>query len=85
MQDQAGVDQKMSVAELIALVRKIREEIEAHGELNELNLLLRDFTLNLLKKRLLQRVEFIQMMESSRPHSTTPVASETSYGQNSAP
>ena len=85
MRDQAEVDQKTSVAELIALLRKIQEEIEAHGELNELNLLLRDFTLNLLKQRLLQRVEFIQMMESSRPNSRTPVASETSYGQNSAP
>jgi len=78
MRDQAEVDQKTSVAELIALLRKIQEEIEAHGELNELNLLLRDFTLELLKQRLLRRVEFVQMIESSRPKSRTSVASGTS-------
>jgi len=78
MRDQAEVDQKTSVAELIALLRKIQEEIEAHGELNELNLLLRDFTLELLKQRLLRRVEFVQMMESSRPKSRISVASGTS-------
>jgi len=60
------------------LLRKIQEEIEAHGELNELNLLLRDFTLELLKQRLLRRVEFVQMIESSRPKSRTSVASGTS-------
>jgi hypothetical protein len=67
MQHQAGVDQKASDAELIALLRKAHEEIEAHGELNELNVLLRDFARELLKQRLLLRVQFVRMMESSRP------------------
>jgi hypothetical protein len=43
MQDKAGVDQKDSVAELIALLRKAQEELAAHGDLNGVNLLLRDF------------------------------------------
>ena len=43
MQDKAGVDHRTSDAKLIALVRKTQDEIEAHGEVNELNLLLRDF------------------------------------------
>jgi hypothetical protein len=42
MQDKAGVDQKASVAELIALLREAQEELEAHGDLNEVNFLLRD-------------------------------------------
>jgi hypothetical protein len=75
MRDQVGVDQKISIAELIASVRKIQEEIAAHGELNELNLLLCDFMIELLKQRLLLRVEFVQMMESSPPKSRAPVAS----------
>jgi len=75
MRDQVGVDQKISIAELIASVRKIQEEIARHGELNELNLLLCDFMIELLRQRLLLRVEFVQMMESSPPKSRAPVAS----------
>jgi hypothetical protein len=67
MQDNAGVDQEVSDAELIALLGRAQEEIEAHGELNELNLLLRDFVRKLLKQHLLHRVEFVRMMELSRP------------------
>ena len=67
MQDKAGVDRKASDAELIALLRKVQEAIEAQGELNELNLLLQDFARELLKKRLLLRVQFVQIMELSRP------------------
>jgi hypothetical protein len=72
--DRAGVNQKTSIAELIASMRKIEEEIAAHGELNEPNLLLRDFAMELLKQKLLLRVEFVQMMESSRPKSRAPFA-----------
>lgn len=54
IQDKAGVDQRASDAELMALLRKAQDEIEAHGELNELNLLLHDFARELLKQRLLQ-------------------------------
>jgi hypothetical protein len=67
MQDEAGVDQKASDAELIALVRRAQEELEAHDESNQLNLLLRDFARELLKQRLLERVEFVLLMEFSRP------------------
>jgi len=49
MQDEAGVDQQASDAELIALVRRAQEELEAHGELNQVSLLLRDFARGLLK------------------------------------
>jgi hypothetical protein len=67
MQDEAGVDQKASDAELIALVRRAQEELEAHSELNQVNLLLRDFARELLKQRLLERVEFVLLMDFSRP------------------
>jgi hypothetical protein len=52
MQDEMEVDQRVSDAELIALVYKAQEEIEAHAGSNEPNLLLRDFARELLKKRL---------------------------------
>ena len=55
MKDTAAVDQKASDAELIALVRQAQEALEAHGELNQVNLLLHDFARELLKQRLLQR------------------------------
>jgi hypothetical protein len=67
MQDKTGVDHKTSDAELIALVRNTQDEIEAPGEVNELNLLLRDFARELLKQRLFIRVEFLRMLELSRP------------------
>ena len=71
MQDKAGVDQKASDAELMAWLRRAQEELEAHGELNQVNLLLRDFARELLKQRLLRRVEFVQMMEWRRPGQRT--------------
>jgi hypothetical protein len=66
MQDEAGVDPKASDAELMALVRRAQEELEARGELNQVNLLLSDFARELLKQRLLRRVEFVRMIELSR-------------------
>jgi hypothetical protein len=60
MQDKAEVDQKLTDAELLALVSKAQEEIEAHGGVNEANLLLRNFARELLKKRL-------RMMRLIRP------------------
>jgi len=60
MQDKAPVDQKVSDAELIALVCKAQEEIEAHAGSNEPNLLLCDFARELLKKRM-------RMMKLIRP------------------
>jgi hypothetical protein len=37
MLDNPGVDEKVSDTELIVLLRKAQEEIEAHGQLNELS------------------------------------------------
>ena len=63
----AEVDHKVSDAELIALVRGAQEELEAHGELNQANLLLRDFARELLKQRLQLRVRFVRLMKPSPP------------------
>ena len=63
----AEVDHKVSDAELIALLRGAQGELEAHGELNQVNLLLRDFARELLKQRLLRRVEFVRMIELRGP------------------
>lgn len=57
MQEMVGVDQKASDAELMILLRRAQEEIDAHAELNEVNLLLLDFARELLKKRLLNKCE----------------------------
>lgn len=61
MLDKPDNDLKVLDAELIAFVRKEQEEIKAHGELNALNLLLCDFATELLKQRLLLRMEFVRM------------------------
>lgn len=52
MQDKAEVDERVSDAQLIAIVSRAQEEIEANGGVHEPNLLLRDFARELLKKRL---------------------------------
>jgi len=52
MQDQERGDEKASDAELIALWCKTQDEIEAHGEPDELNVLLGDFARGLLRQRL---------------------------------
>jgi hypothetical protein len=39
----SGVDETVSDAELIALFCRALDEVEVHGELDELNVLLRDF------------------------------------------
>jgi hypothetical protein len=52
MQDKKEVDETVSVAQLIAWVSEVQEEIEVHGRVNESNLLLHDFARELLKKRL---------------------------------
>jgi len=62
----AEVDHKVSDAELIALLRGTQEGLEAHGELNQVNLLLHDFARELLKQRLQLRVRFVRLVESSR-------------------
>jgi hypothetical protein len=48
-------------------LRGAQEELEAHGELNQVNLLLRDFARELLKQRLQLRVRFVRLMKPSPP------------------
>ena len=68
MNDTEAIDQKASDAELMALVGRLQEQLEAHGELNQVNLLLCDFARELLKQRLLRlRVKFVRLIELSRP------------------
>jgi hypothetical protein len=68
MQDKVGVDPKvLNDVELIAFVRETQEEIEAHGELNELNSFLRDFATELVKRRVLAKVQFVRFIELNRP------------------
>jgi hypothetical protein len=47
-------------------VRETQEEIEAHGEWNELNVLLRDFAEELVKRRVRSREQLVVLMELSR-------------------
>jgi hypothetical protein len=63
MQEKSGAVQKISDAELIVLVRKAQQELEAHGELNAVNVLLRDFAVELLQQRLFRRVKFARMID----------------------
>ena len=53
MQGEERVDEKASDAELIALWCKTQDEIETHGVLDDLNELLGDFAMELLRRRLL--------------------------------
>ncbi|MGB2663933.1 MAG: hypothetical protein WAK48_08025 [Candidatus Acidiferrum sp.] len=67
-QDKVGVDPKvLNDIELIDLVRETQEEIEAHGEWIALNVLLRDFAAELVKRRVLSTVQFVGLMELSQP------------------
>jgi len=67
MEDKAGVDPKvLNDVELIDLVRETWEEIDAHGEWNELNVLLHDFAAELVKRRVLSRAQLVGLMELSR-------------------
>jgi hypothetical protein len=68
IKDKVGVDPKvLNDVESIALVRETQEEIEAHGESNELNVLLHDYAAELVKRRVLSRARFAGLMELSRP------------------
>jgi len=68
IKDMVGVDPKvLNDVELIALVRETQEEIEAHGEWNELNVLLHDCAAELVKRRVHSRAQFVGLMELSPP------------------
>ncbi len=63
MQYKPRTEQKISDAELIALVRKAQQDFEAQGGLNEVNLLWRDFAKELLQQRLFLRVKFARIID----------------------
>jgi hypothetical protein len=68
MDDKVGVDPEvLNDIELMALVRETQEEIDEHGEWNELNVLLHDFAAELVKRRVLSRAQFVGLMGLSRP------------------
>jgi len=68
MQDKGGVDPRvLDERELIALVRATQEEIESHGEWNELKVLLSDLARELLERRVLEKVQLVRLMELRRP------------------
>jgi len=72
IQDIVEVDPKVSDAQWIALVRNAQKKIEAHGEPIEFYLLFRDFARELLKQRLLLRVQFVQRKELCRREQGIP-------------
>lgn len=57
--------------ELISLARKTQHEIETRGEFNKGNVFLRDFAKELLKRRVLARVEFVRLIELNRSEKRT--------------
>ena len=67
-QDARGVDfEILDDAELISLAREAQQVLETRGESNDLHVLLRDFAKELLRRRVLAKVEFVRLMEVSRP------------------
>jgi hypothetical protein len=68
MLDSAGVNPKIfDDAEVIALLRETQNEIAAYGESNELNILVRDFAMELVRRRVFAKVEFLRLMEPNKP------------------
>ena len=64
MRGQVGFDQNASDAELIALVRGAQHDTDVQRD--DVNALLRDFAEELLKQRLLAKMNSVRPMESSR-------------------
>ena len=64
MRGQVGFDQNTSDAELIALVRGAQHDTDVQRD--DVNALLRDFAEELLKQRLLAKMNSVRPMESSR-------------------
>lgn len=54
-------------AELIAIVRETQQAIEEHGQLNEPKVLLAQFALELLRRRILANVNFAKFTELHPP------------------
>jgi hypothetical protein len=59
IQNKVGVAQKISDAELIALLCQAQDEIEAQGRSNEAPVLLADFAKELLNQRLSASVQVV--------------------------
>ena len=67
-QQRLGAEREaLSDAELMILFCQTLDKIEANSGFNAPNALLRDFVRELLKMRLLARVRFVRLGESSRP------------------
>jgi hypothetical protein len=62
MQSKVEVAQSMSDVELLALLCRVQDEIEAHREPSDLDLLLADFAKELLRQRLLTLVKLIRVI-----------------------
>ena len=66
IQNKVGVAQKISDAELIALLCQAQDEIEAQGRSNEAPVLLADFAKELLNQRLSASVQVVQWIDLRR-------------------
>jgi len=68
MLDSVGVDPRVfDDAEVIALLRETQNEIANYGESNELNLLVRDFAMELVRRRVFAKVEFLRLIGRNEP------------------
>ena len=69
MRNAIAVDRRnLNDDELIALLREAQEYIDACGESNVSNVLLRDFARELLRRRLIAKVKLVQLMDSTPPN-----------------
>ncbi len=66
IRNKVGVAQKISDAELIALLCQAQHEIEAQGRSNEAPVLLADFAKELRNQRLSASVQFVQWIDLRR-------------------
>ncbi len=61
-------DTEYSNANLIALVSETQNETKTDGELDQVRQLVRDFALELLRRRLSMQVQFLQLIERQPDH-----------------
>jgi len=69
MQEKIGKDEKyLSDADLNALAFETRNDTGAHEEFDEIAKRLDDFAMELLRRRLFKKVEFLQLIERKPPN-----------------
>ncbi len=61
-------DTEYSNANLIALVPETQNQTNTDGELDQVRQLVRDFALELLRRRLSMQVQFLQLIERQPDH-----------------